>query len=441
MNSSGSRDPPAQGLNFPGSFFLLSNEADEFQCPTPRHAGLLQMFPKEHHLWIGSAPWLWTTIARPVTNEVFSQSYLPKRSKTLASIEKLPNELLDQILTYIQDDKKDVLAWGLSSHFIWSYVLRLIHKEQEQFTSMWTGKELGFYGYIPTSDEGVFQCRSVWDRRPAVTNAPDFLETYNVDERKMSDVIQPSVQRWSEVFDIIKFFSRSAAAGWVKISEADWKNIEHDLFFDKYPQDRVWVLRNLTTSEFIRSDKLQPSARKSSEHVRPKLPSKSSTLSRMLKPFSSKGTSGKELLAHPEPEEPFDTSPLTFAQIFLVLTCHSDLPSHHEIIFGFHDGRWRGHGFDIVPLKTHTAETNESSWADVSELAVDDVANLRYWVQQLNGDGDSCLKSLRPHVEADRNMYHNWEGLEAPLLVNRPKGKWMLKRPMETGILMLANKP
>lgn len=441
IDTTGSRgDPPAQGLNFPGSFFLLSNEADEFQCPTPRNAGLLQMFSKEPPLWIDSAPWLWTTIARPSTDEPFSQSYLPKPSKTLAPIERLPNELLDQILTYIQDDKKDVLAWGLSSHFIWSYLLRLVHTEQEQSAGMWTGKELGFYGYIPTSDEDVFQCRSVWDRRPAVTNAPDFLETYNVDERYMSDVVVTSTQRWAAVLDTVRFFARSPATGWVKLSEADWNNIENDLFFHKYPQNRVWVLRNLTTSEFIRSDKLQPSARKSSENARPKMPSRSSTLSRMLKPFSSKTSHGKELLTNPQSDEPFDTSPLTFAQIFLVLTCHSDLPSHHEIIFGFHDGRWRGHGFDIVPLKTHTAETNESSWADVSELAVDDVANLRYWVQQLNGDGDSCAKSLRPHVEADRNMYHNWEGLEAPLLVNRPKGKWMLKRPMETGILMLANK-
>ena len=433
-----SSDSPSGKLNFPGSFFLLSNEVDQFQCPTPNNAGLLQMFSKEPPSWIGSAPWLWATFARSVSPEKFSRSYLPKQNKTLAPIEKLPNELLDQIFTYIKSDEKDVLAWGLSSSLIWSYFLRLVHTEQEQFEGMWVGKEVGFYGYTPTSDDGVFQCRSVWDRRPAVTNDPNFLETYNVDERHLSDVVKTPTQRWTEVLDTVRFFSRSAASGWERLSETDWKNVECDLFFHKYPQDRIWVLRNLTTSEFIRSDKLRPSARKSSESVRPKMPSRSSTLSRMLKSFGSKTTPGKDSSKLQQPEEPFDTSPLTFAQIFLVLCCHSDIPSQHEDIFGFHEGRWRGHGFDIVPLNTHTTETNESSWADVSELAADDVANLRYWVQQLNGDGGSCPKSLRPHVEADRNMYHNWEGLEAPLLINRPKGKWMLKKPMETGIMKKA---
>lgn len=403
------------------------------------------MFSKYAPCSLGSAPWLWTTIARPVTDELFSQSYLPKRSKTLAPIEKLPNELLDHILACIQDEG-DLFAWGLSSSVMWSYLLRLVHAKQDKSTGMWMGKELGFYGYVRTSDEGVFQCRSVWDRRPAVTNAPDFLETYNVDERRLSDAVITATQHWTTIYHKAKRMAASHPESpipgrYKNVSAADWGKVERDLFFYKYPQDRVWVLRNLTTCEFIRSDKLQPSARKSSDSVRPKLPSRSSTISRMLKSFSSKSSPGRDKLSPQLAEEPFDTSPLTFAQIFLVLTCHSDLPPDHEIIFGFHDGRWRGHSFDIVPLKTHTAETEESSWADVSELAVDDVANLRYWVQQLNGDGESCPKSLRPHVEADRNMYHNWEGLEAPLLVNRPKGKWMLKKPMETGILLHANRP
>ncbi|KAF1973852.1 hypothetical protein BU23DRAFT_553838 [Bimuria novae-zelandiae CBS 107.79] len=420
---------------FPGSYFLLCNEVDAFQCPTPSNAGLLQMFSKEPPSWIGSAPWLWTTVARPVKDVHFSQSYLPKRSNTLSPLEKLPNELLDQILAHLREDAHDVIAWGLSSNAIWSYVLRIIHSEQKQFAGMWTGKEVGFYEYTPTSDEGVFQCRSVWDRRPAVTNAPDFLERYNVDERQLSDVVKTSTQRWTEVFHTVRFFSRSAAVRWKGLSEAQWNDIEHDLFFHEHPQDRIWLLRNLTTSEFVRSDKLQPSARKSSEKTRPKLPSRSSTFARMLKPFASKSSPGKAPASLQAHGEPFDASPLTFAQIFLVLTCHSDQPSHHEVIFDFHDGRWRGHCFDMVPLDVHRLETKEADWADVSDLAVDDVANLRYWVQQLNGDGNCCPKSLRPHVEADRNMYHNWEGLETPLLVNRPEGKWMLKKPMETGIL------
>lgn len=436
----GSPVPPTRGLNFPGSFFLLSHEVDEFQCPTPSDAGLHQLFLREGlPSWIGSAPWLWTTLARPVKDSQFAQSYLPKRSPTPAAIERLPNELLDQILNYIQDNERDVLAFGLSSNVLWSYVLQLIHTKNEQFVGMFTGKEVGFYGYIPTSNDDVFQCRSVWDRRPAVTNAPDFLETYNVDERRLSDVTTTAAQRWTGVLDAAKFHSRIAADGWSSLSKTDWTNIEHDLFFHQYPQDRIWVLRNLTTSEFIRSDKLQPSARKSSENARPKLPSRSSTFSRMLKPFSSseKKTAKAPATLGPRPDDAFDTSPLTFAQLFLVLTAHSDLPSHHELVFGFHDGRWRGHCFDLTPLSTHLAETKEADWADVSDLAVDDVANLRYWVHQLNGDGDSCPKSLKPHVEADRNMYHNWEGLDAPLVggSGKVRGKWMLKKPMETGIL------
>jgi hypothetical protein len=434
---------PTPGLNFPGSFFLLSHEADGFQRPTPSTAGLLQMFPKESlPSWIGSAPWLWTSLARPVAGAQFSQAYLTKQSTSLAPIERLPNELLDHVLDYIQDEEKDVLAWGLSSSVIWLYILRLIHKQNERFVGMWAGKEVGFYGYIPTSDDDVFQCRSIWDRRPAITNTPGFLESYNVDERRLSDVTTTAAQRWMEVLDSAKFSSGAGDPAWASITEQDWRKIEHDLFFHAYPQSRTWVLRNLTTCEFIRSDKLCPSARKSSDAARPKLPSRSSTFTKMLKPFISEKTRGKDKDKTPpmlsEGGATFSTSPLSFAQLFLALTAHSDLPSHQELLFGFHDGRWRGHCFDIVPLSSHASETKGADWADVSELAVDDVANLRYWVHQLGGDGDSCPKALKPHVEADRNMYHNWEGLEAPLLGQRPKGKWMLKKPMQTGISMRA---
>ncbi|KAJ4356838.1 uncharacterized protein N0V89_004875 [Didymosphaeria variabile] len=295
--------------------------------------------------------------------------------------------------------------------------------------------QVGFYGYIPTSDDDVFQCRSVWDRRPAVTGAPDFLETYNVDERRLSDVTTTAAQRWMEVVDTARSFSQTKEDGWRHLSSADWKNISHDLFFHHYPQSHTWLLRNLTTSEFIRSDKLQPSPRKSSDNTRPKLPSRPSTFTKMLKPFTSEKKSAKEKPAAtlgPHPDEVFDTSPLSFAQILLVLTAHSDLPSHHELPFAFHDGRWRGHAFDLTPLSEHLSSTQPDDWADVSDLAVDDVANLRYWVHQLAGDGDTCPKSLRPHVEADRSMYHNWEGLEAGL-VGEAEGRWVLKRPVERG--------
>lgn len=432
--------PSGRGSNFPGSFFLLSHEANEFQCPTPSHAGLLQMFPKEDPpTWIGSAPWLWTIFARPIEEGEFQQSYLPKPSKTAAPIERLPFELLDQVLNFIHDDERDVLAWSLSSHVLWAYFLRLVHTQNEPFMGMWTGKEVGFYGYIPTSDEDIFQCRSVWDRRGALTNEEDFMETYNRDTRRLSDVVTTAAQRWTEVLDTAKFFSRSNSEGWGIIKDEDWRKIERDLFFHAYPQSRTWVLRNLTTCEFIRSDKLTPSARKSSDTARPKLPSRSSTFIKMLKPFSSDKKTEKNRLAPTTPDD-FSTSPLTFAQLLLTLTAHSDAPSPHDLVFAFHDGRWRGHAFDIIPLSSHISETNEADWADVSELAVDDVANLRYWVHQLNGDGESCPKDLRPHVEADRNMYHNWEGLEAPLLGRgeRPSGRWVLKKPMTTGLVMRA---
>ncbi|KAJ4290300.1 hypothetical protein N0V90_010516 [Kalmusia sp. IMI 367209] len=352
-------------------------------------------------------------------------------------MERLPNELLDQIFDYLLQEEKDVLAWGLSSSVIWSFILRHVHLEHERTVGMLAGKEVGFYNYIAASDD-VFVCRAVWKEI-----SPTMNPAIHTDQRHLSAVTRTPAQRWIEALHAARNRDGSfQTKGWIEFTAADWKNIERDLSPYMYPQDRVWVLRNLTTSEFVRSDKLQPSARKSSGDASRRSASGPSMLSRILKPFTSGTTTGgastHQSHIDRRPDRPFDTTPLTFAQIFLILACHSDVPSYHETIFGFHNGRWCGHRFDIIPLNTHLAETTEVEWADVSELAVDDVANLRYWVQQLDGKGSSCPKTLRPHVEADRSMYHNWEGLDAPLSVNRPKGKWMLKKPMETGFLLRA---
>jgi hypothetical protein len=221
-----------------------------------------------------------------------------------------------------------------------------------------------------------------------------------------------------------------------------------------YPQDRVWVLRNLTTCEFIRSDKLQPASHQEGI-VEPPISISTSVkissagrakalLKQGVAAFSRRYRDKQKVSAEWTRSIDPDPTPLTFAQIFLVLACYSVAPPHSEHCLGFQEGRWAGHTFDIVTLDVHNAEATAYEWADVSELAVDDVANLRHWAQQMEHwtCSDSDLEWFAPkpipdkiwqHVSNDRRLYHDWEGLDAHS--GTGTSRWS-EKPVQRGLLV-----
>jgi hypothetical protein len=395
--------------------------------------------------WVRRTWWLWTWFARPVADTQRAQAYNPSCRAAPAVIEQLPNELLDQIFDHLSEDKQDVLALGMCSASLWSLVHRRVQKDYERYSSTWAGKRavymgLGDYeeylfsfGINPTEEtQPLYSDLVVLQKSAFALNAPE----------AQPQTTKSIAQEWAD--------GLASAKCWNGFSTAAWDCIEQDLSPSMFPQDRVWVLRNLTTCEFIRSDKLQPASRRAPTNEASTPGATGHKLSRAVKMMSmlkqgatafSPKKAKKRDAADGTPSSASDTTPLTFVQIFLVLTSHSREVPHDERCFEFQEGRWAGHAFDIVTWDVHVAETKPHEWADVSELAVDDVANLRHWVQQLQlvpgsrgftHDHEPLPRRLWQRVSEDRRMFHDWEGLETQS--SSGTSRWSQK-PVQMGLL------
>ncbi|KAF2252015.1 hypothetical protein BU26DRAFT_248674 [Trematosphaeria pertusa] len=410
--------PPCEPPDhFPRNYCLACPESGQFQFPVPPHVNLLNFFATESAPWLEPASWLWASFARPVAEAQHHQTYHLRYTGNPRGIERLPNELLDQIIDLIAEDKKDVLALGLSSAVIWPAVLHRIHREYAKSTAMWAGKEVAFRG------ESYFRSW-VDEHSPAYHYWPEGAP-WSV---KIAHATATPVQEWNHALNTAKLWGRC---------QRIWSAVEQDLSHEyMYPQDRVWVLRNLTTQEYIRSDKLRPTE-KEDPKLKTQIPSRSG-LAKLTGLFKRGAASAlKKQKGHQLPDVVYDTSPLTFAQIFVVLTCQSnDLP-WSEVPLHFQEGRWAGHRFDIVTLDAHLKETNAYEWADVSELAVDDVSNLRYWVRRLEGGfkGHYHPRHLWLRITEERQRYHSWEGTDVRKSEQSDDDRLHTK-PVQRGVLV-----
>ena len=106
-----------------------------------------------------------------------------------------------------------------------------------------------------------------------------------------------------------------------------------------YPEDQPWILRNLTTQEYVRSEAIA------------------------LKPEYIHG-----------PNIDF----LGFGEVILSRVCWSTDPwVAMSYKGGIHRGVWAGHRFDITTLARHEQDTEkEKGWEDVSERVAEEIARI-----------------------------------------------------------------
>ena len=105
-----------------------------------------------------------------------------------------------------------------------------------------------------------------------------------------------------------------------------------------YPEDQPWILRNLTTREYVRSKAIA------------------------LKPEYIHG-----------PNIDF----LGFGEVILSRVCWSTSPSvAMPYEGGIHRGVCAGHYFDITTLARHEQDTKEKEWKDVGEEVAKEIASI-----------------------------------------------------------------
>jgi hypothetical protein len=287
---------------------------------------------------------------------------------------------------------EDFLALGLSSARLWPLVLRRIHWLYQR---NWVGRKVGIHSL--SSRLSVEQMQNYGIEDTTSIRSDGFLMEHGRD-----------------------FFKGRRDSGWLCLlhvspgysSKRHLKMMKYEM--ETRPQDLVkirqdptqpdvcseqkkWVLRNLTTRQYVRSDQLQESVfpapdwrllPKFREPILPRMKRLCNALSRQ-----KRNVSKDKKHSMPEPDQP-----LTLANIFLVLTCskpslllageRTDSPKRY---LNFEDGPWAGCAFDVIPLDDHLlsqqrqsgskTQPNES-WVNVSKEVVANVANLRFCVRR-----------------------------------------------------------
>ena len=384
---------------FPNKYNLLCPELNEIQqLPQYRCSGHA-FFDQKNEAWF------WNSFAKRPTNMQRVQTFQPRPrlGGKLSLLEALPAELIEAILDVLLDEEyrdgaiETVLLLGISSDRLWPTVLCRIHRDYHRaICPSWAGKKVGFHGSCSTLPDELLLGYGIQNVEYAKYRVRDFYYSMNPASA------QPE-QEWLENIKVLRSFDTG-------ISGEEWNQIEQDLSQAYlYPQDRVWILRNLTTRQFVRSDKLgQPKAITPEVKVVEK--TTTSRLSGLKKAWKSlTGKEGKEK-QFVVPEAQVDEEivcdkygPLTLPQVFLILTCHSRLPNvpYPEMHFRFQQGPWAAHAFDIVTFEEHEAsiqaqtepqsahgkmpviegaEAETVAWTDVSKDVFTDVTNVRKYI-------------------------------------------------------------
>lgn len=259
---------PVQYDHFPGNFILYCPELRQKQTPRVLQCSSEEFFEQE------DAIWFWNTFAKPVpgTQRVESFRVRAASSHKLATLERLPNELIEAIVdscldlqvverenlgdSCSDDDSRDrdiamdsVLALGLSSARLWPIVLAHIHRHyQRMLPKNWMGKKVVYHGRYSCFTNAQI------DYYTGVSAEANNHRRFRHPRRnwKWSSSDGQPESAWTSRVD-------SSSTCCVHLSEHHRLNIKRDLSQAYlFPQDRVWVLRNLTTKQIVRSDCLTP---------------------------------------------------------------------------------------------------------------------------------------------------------------------------------------
>lgn len=256
----------------------------------------------------------------------------------------------------------DVLSLSLTNRYFWSIGRRHIQTYFMSFLGPWAGKRILCVGdYIEAGDHppGLFtedEERSMKNKESELRQQLLEEEDMLVDEERPITLID-----WTYVYASIcvkfpatlftQLLSKNYYKQYCRMSYSDRSEVEKTVnpeFSQFYPKDQPWILRNLTTREYVRSDAIA------------------------LRP---------EYIHGP------NIDVIGFGEVVLSRICWSSDPSvsisGRKYNSNIHRGIWAGHCFDITTRAQHEERVNEE-WEDVSEEVAKEIANI--WESEY-GDG------------------------------------------------------
>jgi uncharacterized membrane protein YgcG len=402
--------------SFPGGFCLACPEIAEVQYDVGYNCQIDDFFDtSKPHL----DTWLWSSFATPIEGAERVQHFHPEGPLDGKPnlLERLPTELIDGIIDILLTDvdenvyaKEAVLCLGLSSPILYPKVLSRIHRDYDRSPApSWVGQKVGFHGHLSQYPRKQIAEYS----KTNILFKPDHSFCRNPDTPWWS--LWKSAARPEEYWRHALSYLESHMAPDMRTEQIF--AIKKDLSqMYMYPQDQPWVLRNLTTRQYVRSDTLlPPSSVADPTMLLP--PPKSRLIKKIWRKFAPRTPTLEDGLVE-EHRAKATTEPLTLPQIFLVMIMYSTFNHYlHEFYMSY--GPWNAHTFDLVPLSHLQSEAEE--WTDVTLPVVSDIGNLRWCIWRASalyareGEaefGNDCTNfSWRLHVSRRKWREKLWEDL------------------------------
>ncbi|KAI1651761.1 uncharacterized protein F4817DRAFT_80896 [Daldinia loculata] len=295
---------------------------------------------------------------RTISSSVYTSQYTNMNNSPIG-IFRLPREIHLKIFAELAD-ARDCTTLGLTSVYFWSLALPVLHDKWAAYLGPWAGEKIVCVGDLVKANDyppGLFSDAEILSfDQPEIRAALDlgsfFDEPKPVTLYDFSVFVMGRHQRLGTIWKgteetelLIRCINSFADHSLVFNGppKHDFKNFKEHCF---YPRDQPWVLRNLTTKEFVRSEAIA------------------------LKP---------EFIQGPR------IRGIGFPHVILSRICWSSVPNAD--IGGLTEitrGVWAGHCFDITQLSKHIEMTRGETWIDVSSEVMDDIS--RIWERKYGPD-------------------------------------------------------
>ncbi|KAL7894799.1 hypothetical protein HDV64DRAFT_258513 [Trichoderma sp. TUCIM 5745] len=254
---------------------------------------------------------------------------------------------------------EDIICLGLTTRYFWAFAREYLHDYYTPFLGRWAGENIVCVGdYVERGDfpPGLFSVEEANDLRQKTFEEP-FDEDDDDDD---DDYDLPPVFHPKEPFTLYHFTSPTISDMekrlnlWSMSSDIHLLCRERSIYDDAafrltssemlitestyFPRDQPWILRNLTTKEYVRSEAIA------------------------LRPEYIRGP---------------DIDVLGFGEVVLSRICWSTSDSVSMAdTSNISRGVWAGHRFDITTVARHRDETKEADWRDVSQEVASEIAGI-----------------------------------------------------------------
>lgn len=278
-----------------------------------------------------------------------------------ATLSNLPTELLLGIMSYIEDIE-DVVSLGLVNKRLCSIAQEELRSYFPQYFAPWANENIACVGDYSTQNDfppGLFSNAELealqhqgiaifideeagW-KIGSLNRLGDFTDSCvsHIQEQPM-EILSSKTWRLRDCLGKLKSVRDPVMNSLIKSC---------DNYRDYFPRDQPWILRNLTTKQFVRAEAIA------------------------LKPEFIKGP---HIIG------------LGFGEVLLSRISWTSAALNIEDPANIRRGIWAGHCFDITTLTRHERKTNgDAEWTDVSDEVVTEIATI--WESYFGADWRETL--------------------------------------------------